>query len=956
MSEASTPSVPDASAAPETPTAATPPARIFPYPVERHTLANGLRVLMVDVPGEGLVSYWTVVRTGSRDEVEPGVTGFAHFFEHMMFRGSENFPAKEYDAIVKKAGADANAYTSDDYTAYHMALTTADLPRIIEIEADRFQRLSYDEGAFKTEAGAVYGEYRKGHTNPWEVLLEQLQNTAFDVHTYKHTTIGFEADIQKMPERYDYSKSFFKRFYRPENAIVAVVGAFDHAATLAAIEKHYGAWEKGYEPPTIPVEPEQTAARRVDVEFDGQTLPILVLAFKAPAFEVTSVEVMAGRLLGELAFGETSPFYKKLVLDEQRLDSLSANFESQRDPALWGVFALVKDAKDVSEVEREIWAEIAKIAAQPIDADKLSAVRSHLKYRFLSGLTSASEVAESLAPMIALTGDIEGFETYYATLMKVTPADVQAIAAKYLTRAHSTVGRLHTKGTALPAPPEPEVAVAPGQLKEAPVLMPVADDPNVAFAVWFKAGSWDDPPGKEGLANLTAQMLSEGGTKRLAYERILAALFPMAGAYSGTVDREMTVFQGQVHRDHAAEFADLFTAALTEPRFDEADFTRLRDGVVSYLENTLRFSSDEELGKAALYGAVFAKTSYQHVEEGTVASLSALTVDDVKQFWATHYTRETAVLGLGGSYVPALEARVRAALGKLPSGGSGAPVAPAVAPPEIRGRNVVIVQKPGASTAISIGYPIDVTRGTREFYALWVASSWLGEHRNSASHLYQVIREARGMNYGDYAYIEPFPDGGSRIMPPTGAARSKRLFEVWIRPVPEEQAVFALRAALREVELLATKGLTKEQFEETRNFLAKYVLHYAETTARRLGYALDDRYYGIENHLVTARKVLAELTFEDVNAAIKKTVRAGDLWIAMVSEHAAELKAALVADAPTPIKYPDGVEKPQAVLDEDKIIEAYPLAIQADHVHIVPIAEMFSGKARGSARASEVPW
>ena len=191
MSEASTPSVPDASAAPETPTAATPPARIFPYPVERHTLANGLRVLMVDVPGVGLVSYWTVVRTGSRDEVEPGVTGFAHFFEHMMFRGSENFPAKEYDAIVKKAGADANAYTSDDYTAYHMALTTADLPRIIEIEADRFQRLSYDEGAFKTEAGAIYGEYRKGHTNPWEVLLEQLQNTAFDVHTYKHTTIGF---------------------------------------------------------------------------------------------------------------------------------------------------------------------------------------------------------------------------------------------------------------------------------------------------------------------------------------------------------------------------------------------------------------------------------------------------------------------------------------------------------------------------------------------------------------------------------------------------------------------------------------------------------------------------------------------------------------------------------------------------------------------------------------------
>lgn len=441
---------------------------------------------------------------------------------------------------------------------------------------------------------------------------------------------------------------------------------------------------------------------------------------------------------------------------------------------------------------------------------------------------------------------------------------------------------------------------------------------------------------------MTAQLLSEGGTKRLTTERILAALFPMAGGYSGQTDREMTVFRGEVHRDHAAEFADLFTQALTEPRFDEADFKRIRDSVVSYLENSLRFSSDEELGKAALYGQVFAHTPYAHVEEGTIASLKALTVADVKAFWQTHYTRETAVLGLGGSYDEALAARVQAALAKLPSQPMEAAALKSATPAAITGRNVLLVQKPGQSTAISFGYPIDVKRGMREFYALWVASSWLGEHRNSASHLYQVIREARGMNYGDYAYIEPFPDGGSRIMPPTGAGRSQRLFEVWIRPVPEAQAVFALRAALREVDTLAKNGLTAQQFEETRNFLSKYVLHYAETTARRLGYALDDRYYGIENHLAMARKALAELTLDEVNQAVKKTVQAGNLWIAMVTEHAGDIAAALTSDKPSPIKYPDGIEKPQAVLDEDKQIEVFPLAIQADRVHIVPVAEMFA--------------
>src|SRR6185436_20191865 len=125
-----------------------------------------------------------------------------------------------YDKIVNGMGADANAFTTDDFTAYHMGFATADLPTVVKIEADRFQHLSYDETQFKTESGAVYGEYRKGRTSPFEVLFESLQDAAFDQHTYKHTTIGFEADIKAMPEHYDYSKGFFQRFYRPENVVV----------------------------------------------------------------------------------------------------------------------------------------------------------------------------------------------------------------------------------------------------------------------------------------------------------------------------------------------------------------------------------------------------------------------------------------------------------------------------------------------------------------------------------------------------------------------------------------------------------------------------------------------------------------------------------------------------------------------------------------------------------------
>ncbi len=264
------------------------PGGVFPYEIQRHTLDNGLKVLLIPMPSEGLVSYWSVVRTGSRDEVEEGVTGFAHFFEHMMFRGTEKFPADVYDGIVASMGADANAYTSSDITAYHLSFTSEDLPRVIEIESDRFQNLAYAEDVFKTEAGAVYGEYRKNRTNPFCVLIEKLVDTAFDVHTYKHTTMGFEADIKKMPERYDYSKSFFSRFYRPENVVLLVTGDFDPEQTLERIEAAYGGWERGYVAPEVPVEPEQTAPRRVVVPFEGQTLPILAVMFKSDGLDASN--------------------------------------------------------------------------------------------------------------------------------------------------------------------------------------------------------------------------------------------------------------------------------------------------------------------------------------------------------------------------------------------------------------------------------------------------------------------------------------------------------------------------------------------------------------------------------------------------------------------------------------------------------------------------------------------
>ena len=239
--------------------------RVFDLPYLIRDLDNGLRVIIVRTDYPDIVNLQVPVQTGSRNEVEPGKSGFAHFFEHMMFRGTERFPSDVYNRIITTIGADANAYTTDDHTAYHLAMAAEDLEQVMQIESDRFQNLSYAESAFQTEAGAVYGEYRKSRTEPEFALYEELVGKAFERHPYGHTTLGYERDIAIMPTLFDYSREFFSRYYRPENTVLFIAGDVDPNAVFGLVEKYYGGWQRGYVPPQIPTEPEQTEERHVDV-------------------------------------------------------------------------------------------------------------------------------------------------------------------------------------------------------------------------------------------------------------------------------------------------------------------------------------------------------------------------------------------------------------------------------------------------------------------------------------------------------------------------------------------------------------------------------------------------------------------------------------------------------------------------------------------------------------------
>jgi zinc protease len=420
-------------------------AQVFPYEYRRIELPNGLAAYLVNTGPGGQIAFVSVVRTGSRDEIEAGRTGFAHFFEHMMFRGTERFPV--FDEVLSEMGAATNAYTWFDETVYHIVAASRHLDRIAEVEADRFQNLRYSEPDFRTEAGAVLGEYQQSATTPGGFLNEKVRETAFDAHTYRHTTIGYEADVRAMPEGYAYSLDFYRRHYRPENVVLIVAGDFDFAAAERSIRRHYGDWASGYVPPAIPAEPPQTAPRERTVVFPGRTLPTLSINWRGPAWEPDDRTAVATEVLGRVAFGSNSELFRQLVIRERKVGSLGASFGLRRDPYLLSVNATILEPADIGYVDEQVLRTAERFRTELVDARTLEDAKANMKYGFLMGLETPQNVAFSLVQPIVNTGRIDALEAYFRTLDAVTPEDVREAARRYLIDARrTTVTMLQQEG------------------------------------------------------------------------------------------------------------------------------------------------------------------------------------------------------------------------------------------------------------------------------------------------------------------------------------------------------------------------------------------------------------------------------------------------------------------------------------------------------------------------------
>jgi len=421
---------------------------IFPYKVHETTLDNGLQVVVIPYDSPGTVAYYTVVRTGSPDEVEAGHSGFAHFFEHMMFRGTDKYSTDAYNDLLKRMGADSNAYTADDQTVYHIVGPASELPTMMDMESDRFKNLKYTEDGFRTEALAVLGEYNKSASNPFIPMFEKLRDLAYQKHTYKHSTLGFLADIKAMPGYYKYSLDFFNRFYRPENVTLLVVGDVQPDKVTAMAKQYYSDWKKGYQAPKIEPEPPQTEAKKAHVDWPSPTRPYLMAGYHMPAFNTEKPDSAALSLVGQLLFSESAPLYQELVVEKQWVDFIGGGPDFSRDPSLFTVLTRVKSEDLVPKVKETIDRYVQQLASQPVDQQRLDRIKSHLRYSFALGLETPGNVAAQVAEAIAATGDVDVINQRFAQYQTVTPADVQRVTRETFRPQNETIVTLSHKADA----------------------------------------------------------------------------------------------------------------------------------------------------------------------------------------------------------------------------------------------------------------------------------------------------------------------------------------------------------------------------------------------------------------------------------------------------------------------------------------------------------------------------
>jgi zinc protease len=431
--------------------AATAPAAELAFPIEKQQLDNGLMVLLIPDHSAPTVTVQVWYKTGSKNE-RPGITGISHLFEHMMFKGSKNFPKDKFDRLVNGNGGVNNAWTAFDNTTYYEVMPSDKLGIAVELEADRSRNLEINEANLNSERNVVINERLWRFDNsPFGAMYEQLFNNAFVAHPYRWLPIGFKSDIDAitLQESLDYYRSH----YAPNNSFLVIAGDFDPAEAMMLVKKSYAAIKA--EPPAPPVttvEPEQKGEKRIDFHKVAQ-LPAMMAGYKIPASK--DPDIVPLQVAGKVLFdGESSRLYHRLVYTEQKAIFVEGAAMAQHDPSLFYVAAQAPPGSSMDSIKKEVFEEIDRLKTEPISADELQKAKNQMEADFINGLQSNEGRASEVGTFQISTDDYNNIYRYPDKIQAVTADDVMRVANKYLTENQRTVINL------IPTKP-PQKAAAP---------------------------------------------------------------------------------------------------------------------------------------------------------------------------------------------------------------------------------------------------------------------------------------------------------------------------------------------------------------------------------------------------------------------------------------------------------------------------------------------------------------
>jgi zinc protease len=789
----------DLAATPASPAAAT--VSVPPLGFVERTLPNGLKVYTARDTSTANVTVQVWYKVGSKDD-PAGRSGFAHLFEHLMFKATKNFPDETFDRLTEDVGGNNNAFTSDDVTAYHETIPANHLQRLLFAEADRMSSLVVGEDVFRSERAVVQEEYRQGIlASPYGRLFGVFEPaTIYQESPYRRTTIGSIEDLDAAT--LEDVRRFHATYYRPDNAYLIVAGNFDQARLDGWIDQYFGAVANPARP--LPannvVEPEPAGPR--DVTFYAPNVPLPAVMLAWPTVKYGDPDRAALTVLdGILSTGESSRLYRSLVYEQEIASQASSSPDMKQQAGHLTAYAIMADGHTIDEGVVALNAEIARFRDEPVTDAELAEAKNELVANALRSRETIDDRANVLgSALIGTNGDASVADREIADIQAVTAADVQRVARRYLTpqraatirylaadEAHPTT----EQNTAVDAPvriadlapvgeifsllpeaerarmPEPGAAVSPSTPAIADfrldnglrvLVAPKSGLPLVSARLSFDAGSADEAAGKAGAASLTANLLTQGTATRSAPQ--IATEIEQLGANvgAGSGPDFTNVFANSpanVFPQTVALMADL----VRNPAFAEEELDRQRTQTLDGLKVAL--STPGQVLSQAVGRVVYGNAPYGSPGIGTVTSLPSITRGDIVAFHAARYRPEAATLVFSGDITEAqARALAQSAFGDWAPAGSAAaaiasPAGQTVAP------RVIVIDQPGAGQAAVAVAMRSVPRATPDYFPLTLGNTLLGG--SFTSRLNQEIRIKRGLSYGTRSSLGIRRDTGAFV-------------------------------------------------------------------------------------------------------------------------------------------------------------------------------------------------